>query len=86
MNDAGYALLGVGVLVGGGTIARLGLDELLDPERKQKYAAEKASRIPLTKADKAVQVTLLAFGIGSLGMKLYDWYKTGKQPNLMEIP
>ena len=85
MNDAGYAIIGAGVLFGGGAIARAALDELLDPKRREKYAAEKAARIPLTKTDKLVQYTLLSVGIASLGMKLYDWYQTGKQPNIQEI-
>lgn len=83
-QDAAYALLGAGVLIGGGGIAKAALDELLDPHKRERYAVEKAerARIPMSRVDKGVKFVLQASSLAFLGIKLYDWYKTGKAPTV----
>jgi hypothetical protein len=85
-KDAAYALLAVGVALGGGTIAKAALDDLLDPDKASARAAEKrALAIPMTPLDRTVKFGVMSIMIGGLAMRLYDWATTGKAPKISEI-
>jgi len=89
-TDSAYAVIALGVLAGGGLVAKAGLDEFLDPHRAAKHAAEKQekqtrTRIPMNNIDRVVQFAVTSIMIGGLAMKAYDWLVTGKAPKVEEI-
>jgi surface antigen len=83
-KDAAYALLAVGVALGGGTIAKAALDDLLDPDKASARAAEKRA-LAMTPLDRTVKFGVMSIMIGGLAMRLYDWATTGKAPKISEI-
>lgn len=80
-KDAGTAIVALGVLVGGGVLAKAAFDDLYlkkgPPAPKQK--------IPLSPVDRVVQFGVTAFFLGGTLMKLYDWVTQNKVPSLEDM-
>lgn len=85
-NDAALGLIGLGVLVGGATIGKAALDEILDPHKAQRYADDKRLKaIPKTTTDKVVQFVVVSVSLGGAAMRLYDWLIQGKTPKAEDL-
>lgn len=85
-QDRAYAIIAVGVLTGGGIVAKSALDEFFDPDKRASRAAEKkALALPLSTTDKVVQFVVVSFTVGGLMMRAYDWWKTGKAPTPEQV-
>ena len=86
MNDAGYAIIGLGIAAAGATIGKAALDEFLSPHKAADRAAERAAiKARTNPVDKVVGSIAMAITAGSIAMKLYSWYATGKAPSPGEL-
>lgn len=84
-TDAAYALLGIGIAAAGATIGKAALDEFLTPREKLRAEERAIKAVPIKPVDKVFGSIALAISVGSLAMKLYSWYETGKAPSAAEI-
>ncbi len=81
-KDAAYALIAAGVAVGGGGIAKAALDEFLDQDKKASHAEEaRLMAAPMSRVEKTMTFLAMTITLASVGMKLYDWMKTGTAPS-----